>query len=343
VLEWVFERCAGAAARSRRPVEVAPRPVDEDAQSVAKSDQVPQVQAEPREPSERPLTTTPQGQLGDGGVAPDRRHDALVVVVEGVVASPRSRAEGSVARSARPDSGWRPARAARRASAAQRHRRGVADGPHVGCCRSDAGRVPRSRPVRDRATRGRRCLGQRVTGTDAGRPDDGGALDPLAVVESDGVLFDLDDRSPELDLDARRFESSSRVGARALGKARQQARRDVDQDDADPGGVESEAVTPNGDLINSVNAPEVSTPVGPPPTTTNVRSTASLARSLRTSASSSTESSRLRRSSSVGQRIERHREPRGTLHTEECGRRARGDHEVVVADLRRVRERDQVV
>jgi len=61
---------------------VAPRPVDQHDDSVAKADEVDEVQGEPRQPPGCTPDDPSPRELGDGRTPADRRHHAAVAVGE---------------------------------------------------------------------------------------------------------------------------------------------------------------------------------------------------------------------------------------------------------------------
>src|ERR1700722_3468194 len=185
-------------------------------------------------------------------------------------------------------------------------------------------------------------LWQRVAGADARRPDDGGALDLLTVLEPNRMLVDRDDRSPELNLDSRRLQSTSGVLTGARRKGGQQSRRHVDQQDAYALGIESKAVAPNRDLYRLRQSPRRFDAGRTSPD----HDEGELGRGLLALATHlglfENREKTIAKSSSVGQRVERQRELRRTGDPEERSARAGGDDEVVVGNLRIVAERDKV-
>ena len=78
---WRWRGRGAAGRRGRRRCvaverDVVPRPVEQHVGPVAEADEVDEVQPEPGEPAEQPGQAHAVGQLGDGVVAPDRRHRA---------------------------------------------------------------------------------------------------------------------------------------------------------------------------------------------------------------------------------------------------------------------------
>src|SRR5207245_5538712 len=61
--------------------DVVPRPVEKDARPVAKADQLHEMKHEPHDPSQKP-SKSHAPELGDCGVAADRRHCAGIAVLE---------------------------------------------------------------------------------------------------------------------------------------------------------------------------------------------------------------------------------------------------------------------
>ena len=275
--------------------EVVPRPVDEHVDPVAEPHQVDEVQPEPRHPPDRAAQAPAVGQLGDGVVASDRGHLALVAVAERL---------GGTALDATHDLAGDVAAALHRRRRDLRERRAVtirrggdvADREHL--------RPPGDRQIRlddePAAARGRRAehRRQRVGGHARG-PHRRARRDHRPVGQAHPGLVDRGDADAEPDLDAsplerppgpRRRLRRERVsgGGRPSRRARSGRRA--------RGGAGSPS--PARASTARASAPAISTPVGPPPHTTTSRAPSATAPSDAARSKRSSTWARSRRASS---------------------------------------------
>ena len=245
-------------------VEVVPCPGHEGVGLAVRAAQQHRVDAEPGREGDRALDLVPVlADLGDGGVAADHRHDALVLVLERL---------GGLAVSLTQDVlGGPPAGLLRDRS--QLRERGTAS--PSGCSRRRRRRTPRDSPRRSgRAARpgvrrgrewGRRPAPPRSAGF-ATAPDDRPGRDGAAVVELDAVGVHRCDAHSQPGDSARARQLARGHSREPCGERTEQRVPAIDDGDLCPG-ARSRPVACSA-RISSDSAPAVSTPVGPPPTTT---------------------------------------------------------------------------
>ena len=209
-------------------------------------------------------------QIGDGRVAADGRHVAEVAVAERRRRLARPATRAMFCGRVRAPAGSRPARRpAERPSGARRAPRGRRRRRPRGA-REPSGRRSRARGRRDRAAR--RATRPSGDGRHAGRPQDRAGLDRLAA----------DVHASRLDLrDARCRSRPPRPAARARVARTPTAAPDsvastcgppsIRMMRADSGSIARKSCASACREI-SASAPASSTPVGPPPMTTNVSS-----------------------------------------------------------------------
>ena len=180
--------------RPRGPVEVAPRPVDEDANAIAKAHEIQEVQAQPGPPSEGALDHRKVGNLGDGGPPPDGCHDALVDEVESLgrltVEQAQDLARGVTTRldGDRRELGIELRRIAPLGDGGR-----VTDAPDVLTAQNAKVCRDQSPPVG--AARLFEMVGDGAHRGNAARPHDDLRREDLAVAESNGVRLDFDHRA----------------------------------------------------------------------------------------------------------------------------------------------------
>ncbi len=245
-------------------VEVVPGPGEEGVGLAVRAAEQHRVHAEPRRERDRALDLVAVlADLGDGGVAADHRHDALVLVVERARSCSRLRSRRMFCAAQRPGllrdrAELRAACRRRRRGCSRRHRRRR----HPGSRRRSRSGCTSIRPPRPRAAA--RALRDRRCGL-AASPHHGPGRDRGPVVELHPSACTAATPAPS------RICAPASVSLRArTGGPCRRTRRAAPPRGRPGTTVPALAVLPSARsaAISSTSAPVISTPVGPPPTTT---------------------------------------------------------------------------
>ena len=211
--------------------------------AVLEAGEVQQVDGQPQQPGDEP--GEPQlPDHGNGTEATDRRHRALVEVVERLLRGLAGQASGDLLGGVLGalDRDLRDARQVVEVDHVADHEHlGIAGQREVGVDADPSG------PVERRAA----LLGQRAgqrRRLDAGGPDLGHGRDllgtPVLVLHLDAALVDVGDHRAEQDLHAEPLELGLGLGAQLGAERRQHLARRVDEDDAGVLGVDRPEVAP---------------------------------------------------------------------------------------------------